>query len=59
MYPLALNFQSSAFCPQVVFMGYEYVRFSYDSDTSVDVKNKLVCNGNISYEGGIGFLNIM
>lgn len=56
MYPLALNFKISALCPQVVFMG--YVRFSHDSDTSVDVTNKLVCNGNISYEGGIGILNI-
>jgi len=56
MYPLALNFKISAFFPQVVFMG--YVRFSYVSDTFVDVTNKLVCNGNISYEGGIGFLSI-
>jgi len=57
MYPLALNFKISSFSPQVVFMG--YVWFSYDSDTFVDVTNKLVCNGNIAYEGGIGFLDIM
>jgi hypothetical protein len=56
--PLPLNFKISAFCLQIVFMG--YIRFSYDSDTSFDVKNSFVCNGNNSCEGGgIGFLIVM